>query len=185
MYEYFTYDSTNNIPLNNPFEVLNRDTNESIMSFENEVPQTSSHENIQSHSPRKRWKDPSKQSIIIAGDSIVKSIHQNKTCRDNQVKVRSVPGATTEDFQDYVKPLIREQPSCLILHVGTNNLRSEEPESTAEKILSVKGLVIKLSPRTEVIISSLTTRTDRMELHQKVKEVNNILFSYNLNIIDN
>ena len=84
-----------------------------------------------------------------------------------------------------MKPLIRDQPSCLILHVGTNNLRSKEPESTAEKILSVKELVNKMSPRTEVIISSLTTRTDRMELHQKVKEVNNILFSHNLNIIGN
>ena len=84
-----------------------------------------------------------------------------------------------------MKPLIREQPSCLILHVGINNLRSEETESTAEKILSVKRLVNKLSPRTEIIISSLTTRTDRMELHQKAKEVNNILFSHNLNIVDN
>ena len=49
-----TYDSTNNIPLNSRFELLNCDTNESIMSLENEVPQTKSHENIQSHSPRKR-----------------------------------------------------------------------------------------------------------------------------------
>ena len=68
----------------------------------------------------------------------------------------------TEDFRDYVKPLIRDQPSCIILHVGTNNLRSEEPDSTAEKILSVKELVNKMSPRAEVIISSLTTRTDRI-----------------------
>ena len=155
------------------------------MSLETEVPQTRSHENIQFHSPRKRWKDQSKQSVIIAGDSIVKNIHQNKIARDKLVKVRSFPGATTEDFRDYVKPLIRDQSSCLILHVGTNNLCSEEPESTAEKILSVKELVNKMSPRTEVIISSLTTQTDRMELHQKVKEVNNILFSHNLNIMDN
>ena len=135
-----TYDSTNDIPLNNHFELLNCDTNESIMSLENEVPQTRSHENIQSHSPRKRWKDQSKQSVIIAGDSIVKNIHQNKISRDRLVKVRSFPGATTEDFRDYVKPLIRDQPSCLILHVETNNLSSEEPESTAEKILSEKSV---------------------------------------------
>ena len=136
--------------------------------------------------PRKGAKEQSKQSIIIADDSIVKNIHQNKISRDKLVKeVRSFPGATTDDFQDYVKPLIREQPSYLILHVRTNNSPSEEPESTAEKILPLKRLVNKLSPRTEVIISSLITRTDRKKLHQKVKEVNNILFSNNLNIIDN
>ena len=57
----------------------------------------------------------------------------------------------------------------------------------AQKNLKVlqKRVVNKLSSRTEVIISSLTTRTDHMELHQKVKEVNNILFSHNLNIINN
>ena len=90
-----TNDSMNNIPLNNRFELLNCDTNDSIMSLENEVPQTRSHEDIQSHSPRKRWKDQSKQSIIIAGDSIVKNIHQSKISRDKLVKVRSFPGATT------------------------------------------------------------------------------------------
>ena len=54
------------------------------MSLENEVPQTRSHKNTQSHSLRKRWKDQSKQSIIIAGDSIVKNIHQNKIARDKR-----------------------------------------------------------------------------------------------------
>ena len=63
------------------------------MSLENEVLQTRSHENIQFHSPRKRWKDQSKQSIIIAGDSIVKNIYQNKIAGDKLVKVRSFPGA--------------------------------------------------------------------------------------------
>ena len=48
--------SVNNIHLNNRFELLNCHTNESIMSLENEVPQTRSHENIQSYSREKGGK---------------------------------------------------------------------------------------------------------------------------------
>ena len=43
---------------------------------------------------------------------------------NTQVRVSSFPGSTTHDMVDYIKPILRKEPSKLVLHVGTNNLKS-------------------------------------------------------------
>ena len=60
--------------------------------------------------------------VYILGDSMLKHINGRNVSDSMNVKVRSHPGATTEDLVDYVKPIARKKPKMLIIHTGTNDL---------------------------------------------------------------
>ena len=68
-----------------------------------------------------------KKTVVIAGDSIVKNTIGPKMSADDpnhHFIVKPFPGATVSDMEDFVKPLTRRTPDKMILHVGTNDLRS-------------------------------------------------------------
>ena len=73
-------------------------------------------------------------------------------------------------MKDYVKPCIRENnPEYIILHVGTNELKSEStPERIAKSVVDV-GKNIQSDNRT-VAISSTVPRNDNF--NNKAMEVN-------------
>ena len=75
--------------------------------------------------------------------------------RSKTVTVESVPGATVEDMKYYVCLLLKNKPQILFLHVGTNNIRDDDPKILAEKICSLKDFIEELGPETCVIVSSL------------------------------
>ena len=79
------------------------------------------------------------------------------------------PGATTQGMKDYIKPTIARKPDMVILHTGTNDLKSNQnPSDIANEIINL-AKNIKIS-RTKVSISSLISRGDR--LFEKGKKVN-------------
>ena len=49
--------------------------------------------------------------------------------------MRSHPGATTDDFIDYVRPTVRKKPNLIIIHSGTNDVQSNV--NTLQKIRKV------------------------------------------------
>ena len=61
----------------------------------------------------------------------------------NKVVVKSFPGASCEDMEDYLKPVVRKEPEHIIIHVGTNDLGSTGANRTAESIVNL-GLQIEL-----------------------------------------
>ena len=72
----------------------------------------------------------------------------------------------------YVKPTLEEKPDNIILHMGTNDLRSEdEPDKIANDI--VDAAVACKQTGCEVIISALLPRGDKFS--DKAKEVNDNL----------
>ena len=54
--------------------------------------------------------------------------------KNKSVKVHSLSGATTEDMESYLIPLINKKPDHILLHVGTNNLAIDTPEVIVEKL---------------------------------------------------
>ena len=63
--------------------------------------------------------------ICIIGDSMVKQITGPGISKNDQVQVKTHPGATTEDIIDYIKPTIRQKPDIVIIHSGTNDLTKD------------------------------------------------------------
>ena len=78
----------------------------------------------------------------------------------------------------YVKPLVRRSPENVILHVGTNDLRSCPPRNIADSILNLVTQVKQDSPTTSVGVSGLIVRTDNDVLARKARQVNSILRDY-------
>ena len=59
---------------------------------------------------------------MIVGDSMIKHLNGREFSRDDSVKIRCHPGATTDDIIDYVRPTARKKPDMTIFHIGTNDI---------------------------------------------------------------
>ena len=57
--------------------------------------------------------------------------------KNKSVKVHSFSGATTEDMESHLIPLVNKKPDHILLHVGTNNLATDTPEVIVEKLFQL------------------------------------------------
>ena len=88
------------------------------------------------------------------------------------VAVKSIPGARTKGVKHHIKGCLEDSsPDSVILHVGTNNLKSKESvEDIANDIMDI-GIFIR-NEKTNVFVSGLTVRNGR--LNHKGKSVNSL-----------
>ena len=114
-----------------------------------------------------------KPVTVIAGDSIIQNIRGWSLSKTNKVVVKPFPGATAEDMQDFIKPILRKDPENIIIHVGTNDVNSKEPRLTAEAIVNLARQIEGDAPNTNIAISGLVSRADDRE--GKVSSVNKLL----------
>ena len=84
----------------------------------------------------------SKKETIIVGDSMIKHVNGCEVSRDNSVKIRCHPGATTDDIIDYVRPTARKKPDMIIIHTGTNDIQNKV--NTLQKIRKAITTIKKL-----------------------------------------
>jgi len=105
-----------------------------------------------------------KPSVIIAGDSMLKLVNgrklSNLLSHQSSTYVKTFPGATVEDMSDYVMPSLRRKPTEVILHVGTNDVKSSEPREIAEGIVNLGLKIQNHCPDCNITISSLILRAD-------------------------
>ena len=168
-----TYNSGNsfnknpNLNLHNRFNSLAEDkdiVNDDFQDTENDQ------HNMGVVNQRKRAKY---RSINILGDSIIKDIKQHKMKESLQkgerIYVKSFSGATTDCMKDYIKPSLRFKPELIILHTGSNDLRSETSEERiAENIIELA--INSKSAENEIVISGILPRNDK--LNEKGQKVN-------------
>ncbi|CAH3157630.1 unnamed protein product [Porites lobata] len=77
----------------------------------------------------------------------------------HRVVVKSFSGATTKAMKDYLKPNLELSPDQVILHVGTNDLKSKEPQQVAGSVVDLARQIENSSDAT-VIISELVSGRD-------------------------
>ena len=75
-------------------------------------------------------------------------VHGWELSNKDKVVVKSFSGATTEDMEDYGKPIILKEPENLILHVGTNDLKFMDPVQLTESNRPLAQKVEYNSPNT-------------------------------------
>ena len=126
-----------------------------------------------------------KKTILVVGDSMLAGIDEKRMSYRSNVKIRSFPGATIDDMFDYIKPLLQKCPDTIILHIGTNNCPNESSRSILDKLLNLKGFILKSLPSSKIIISSIINRTDNAKASLTVKHLNNHLRSLEVDVIDN
>lgn len=138
--------------------------------------ETNHHSQRQNNSRQSCTDHEVKTHTIIVGDSIVSKLEgwrmSNKT---NKVTVKAFSGATVDDMSDYIKPLVRRyKPDRVILQVGTNNLKNDQPQSIVDKLKNVVEY-IKNNSGCEVTVCELTCRGDSLE--SKRKDLNRLIQS--------
>ena len=104
-------------------------------------------------------------------DNIVKHVRGYELSRkveNCKLYVKSFSDAKVVCMEDYVKPTLREMPTHVICHLGTNDGPTKKaPEQIAENIAN---LAIKLKRNCDVSISSITARNDQYQ--KKAADVN-------------
>ena len=129
-----------------------------------------------------------KGTTLIAGDSILYGIDEKKICQNGSVKVRAFPGATIEDLKDYyIKPLLRKQPSKVILHVGTNNasVKNASPDQILNALLDFKKDIEDQIPGCIVVLSMPTKRFDNEKLGKIIESLNDKISNLGIVTVNN
>ena len=99
---------------------------------------------------------------VIVGDSMVKRIDGYQLGRKigQKVVVKPFLGATVADMEHHVKPTMNRSPARIVVHVGTNDLQSRNPQQIADNIVDL-ARNIESNSKAEVLISELITRRDQ------------------------
>ena len=130
-----------------------------------------------------------KRSIAIIGDSIIKDIEQHKVSQAlgnrEKVFVKSFSGAKINHMKSYVIPTKEFDNELLILHCGTNDLRSgKKAHDIAKEIFDLA--IDKKNKKNDVMVSAIIPRRDF--LNEKGMEVNsclkNLCSNHNIHFID-
>ena len=97
--------------------------------------------------------------------------------KTSNVNVRSVSGATIEDMKDYSIPLLQKDPNVIIIHAGTNNVRTDRPSIIVDKLVKLQEHIIIIAPSTRVVLSNIIKRHDykQEQLDKKIIETNRLL----------
>ena len=111
-----------------------------------------------------------------------------KISRSSSVKIRSHPGATTEDLIDYVRPTARKKPKMMVIHSGTNDLTYKV--NTLQKIRKVINAIKEndVNNEIEIVLSSVIHRDDQ-DLEDEINKLNekleNLCKGKGMRFIDN
>jgi lysophospholipase L1-like esterase len=122
---------------------------------------------------------------LIAGDSMINGLKENKLSKFKNVKVRCFSGAKIADMMDYVKPLLKKAPDTIIIHCGTNDSINYTSREILDDILMLKSFVESQLSRCKVIISTVIKRIDNGKAQLTLSRLNNQLKELNIDLIEN
>ena len=113
--------------------------------------------------------------MVILDDSITKLLNgwemTKRIQSDCKIYVKSFSGATVSCMEDYMKPSIKNSPDHFILHVGTNDLYSENSSMEMAESITNKAFRLK-NEMHEVGVSIIVLRTHDKKLNEKGMRVN-------------
>ena len=117
-----------------------------------------------------------KKVTTILGDSMIKDIKGwklNKSLKEDFIVVKSFPGATIECMTHYVKPSINQKPDRFVIHIGTNDLKTDKTPSKIVKEIFNLSKSVHMDTKAPVIISGIVPRGDNLK--GKAEAVNELL----------
>ena len=112
---------------------------------------------------------------MILGDSMVKGLNEYGLSRNQNVKVQSFSGYTTEAMLDIVKPAVKRKPDAIIIHAGINDITRDI--NTMKKIRKIVKSIRDCSENTQVLLSGIISQEDE-NYNDKISEINARMASY-------
>ena len=144
-------------------------------------------DNMQSTTPTKR----SRPRVAILGDSMLKHLNPRKLQNglNHRITIKTFPGATTDDMVHYVQPTLKTRPERIILHIGTNDLKSKFPDILAQSVAGLGEAIKRGNKDIKLTFSSIIIRNDEAGIAEKVTCYNELLnklcAKHNWDVIDN
>ena len=86
---------------------------------------------------------------------------------------------------DYLTPLLKKEPSRIILHVGSNNSTSEGCQTILDKLLLLKTHIQLVCPNVVVYLSTPVLRLDNPKAGFVLRQVADKLLELNINCVNN
>ena len=132
-----------------------------------------------------------RKRITIVGYSMLNGIMDEGLRKDHNVQVKRHPGATSRDIMDYVRPIIRKKPDCIIIHAGTNDLTSRDKIDMLNNYSEIIEQAKNDSPGTSIVLSTIVTRKDKQFIEKKVSvsalnsEIKRFANTRKISVIDN
>ena len=123
-------------------------------------------------------------TTLITGSSILLGVEESRLQKYN-VKIRPFPGATVDDMFDYLIPLLKKQPSYIILQIGSNDSPSKTCDEIANEILNLKSFIHSALPNAKVFISCPVIRTDNKKANNTLRELDTVLKNTTKDIVTN
>ena len=98
---------------------------------------------------------------VVVGDAIIKDLQGRKLAKavGHRVVVKPFPGVTIHDMRSHITPTTEKSLDKICLHIGTNDLKSKEPNMVADAIVDL-AREIENSCDAEIVLSEITTRND-------------------------
>ena len=121
-------------------------------------------------SSQSQW--PARTTLIVS-DSMLGGIKEFRLGPER--KVRSFPGATIDDMSQYIVPLLRKRPTCVVAHVGTNDASFSTAKQIADDLTKLQEQIHATLPECKVILSSPINRLDDPQKAVTIRNVNVIL----------
>ena len=126
------------------------------------------------------------QTLCIMGDSMINGLDERRLERNGiKVKERWFPDASIIDMYDYCRPMIKKQPSYIILHVGTNDVNKCSSREILDKLRNFKIFIESELPTCKIIISTPTYRNDNAKCSLTIKHLCDHILTLKLDIVDN
>ena len=127
-----------------------------------------------------------RNTIVIAGDSIINEVFEDRFRRKNDVvKVQNFQGANVEDMWHNLMPIIRKKPSHLLILAGRNDPKNSTSTEILDQLLNLKKFASEQVSDCKAIISASTVRSDDGKEGLTVGQLTNHLRQIKTGIIDN
>ena len=107
-------------------------------------PESKNTNEISSPQPKVLYKE---NTIVIAGDSMLNGLEENRMSSKNLVKVRTFPGATVDDMKDFLRPDTKEKPKKTNSACGNKRCSKQKFKSHFERNTILKRICRKRNPQ--------------------------------------
>ena len=110
-------------------------------------------------------------TTAVIGDSLLKNLRQQSIGKatKSKVQVKCFPSARLQDMKYYSVPALPAKPKHIIVHCGTNDLKTKKPDEIVKETNELFQLLQKESPESDITVSSIIKLVNN--------EVNNLLKS--------
>ncbi len=126
--------------------------------------------------------------LYIVSDSMLSYINIKRireSVPHHDIRLHSHGGCTLECVNDHLPSILKHNPDCILLHVGTNNAVNNTSDEIIKKVEQLKIDVNKQRPGCTVYYSLPTIRTDNTKANSIISNLNTKMRRSKQLILDN